>query len=227
MTTHLAFVIALLTACTPAINQVARAQLDQRLSALTHSDRRFDSPMAASPQPLAVGQWIKLRQIDQQRRPSLSTYKIVGAQDDAFWLEVDTESYFGSTGMKLLIALGDRTDPTQFALRAAFTRDQTGRVTELPAPVLQMMHSTFQPVLDTLVIRWNELPQEDTTVTAGTFSGCFHGRSSVAVAGTSTASEVWWHPEVPINGLVKMIGVGEPTQTELVDFGREGAQSTF
>ena len=43
----------------------------------------------------------------------------------------------------------------------------------------------------------------------------------------SSTSDVWWHPEVPINGLVKAVGVGEPTTTELVDFGHEGARSVF
>lgn len=82
-------------------------------------------------------------------------------------------------------------------------------------------------MLDTLAIHWNELPQQDAVVAAGTFAGCYHGRSTVAVAGYSTTSEVWWHPDVPINGVVKTVGVGEPTSTELVDLGREGAQSTF
>ncbi|HEY5926736.1 MAG TPA: hypothetical protein VIV11_33850 [Kofleriaceae bacterium] len=227
MTLQLTLLIALVTACTPSINQAARTDVDRRIATLTPSDRRVDAPLAATPQPLAVGQWITLRQTDREQRPSLSTLKIVGAEGDAFWLEVVTDSYFGSSGMKMLVAFGDRTDPTRFEIRRAVTRDGAGRVTEMPSAVIQFMRSTFQPVLDSMVLRWDALPQQDASVAAGTFTGCYHGRSSVAVAGQSTTSEVWWHPEVPINGVVKTVGVGEPTATELVDFGREGARSSF
>src|SRR5688572_2041934 len=216
-----------LAACTPSINPAAKADLDRRLAAISPNPRRVEAPAAPAPLPLTVGQWITLRQIDREQRPSMSTYKVVGEEHGAFWLEVTTDTYFGSSGSKILVALGDRTDPTQFEIRRAFTRDQNGHISEMPPPMIAMMRSTFQPVLDAMVIRWNELPQQDASVAAGTFAGCYHGRSSVSVAGHSSTSEVWWHPEVPINGVVKMVGVGEPTSTELVDFGREGAQSTF
>jgi hypothetical protein len=220
-------VVALLGACTPSINQAARSDVDRRLAAITPSDRRIEPPAAAQPKPIAVGQWITIRQVDKEQRPSLSTFKVIGAEGDAFWLEVENRTYFGASATKLLVALGDRTDPSQFDIRAAFTRDNDGRVTEMPAPMIAMMKSTFEPVLDTLVIRWSALPQQDAVVTAGSFAGCYHGRSTVAIAGMSSTSDVWWHPEVPINGLVKTVGVGEPTTTELVDFGHEGARSVF
>lgn len=220
-------VVALLGACSPSINQAARSDVDRQIAAITPSDRRVEPPTAAQPLPLAVGQWITVRQTDKEQRPSLSTFKVVGADADAFWLEVENKTYFGATATKLLVAFGDRTDPSQFDIRAAFTRDNDGRVTEMPPMMLSMMRSTFQPVLDTLVIRWNALPQQDAAVAAGNFAGCYHGRSTVAVAGMSSTSDVWWHPHVPINGLVKAVGVGEPTSSELIDFGFEGARSVF
>lgn len=216
-----------LAACTPSINQAAKSDLDRRMVAMTPSDRQVEAPTSQAPPPLAVGQWITVRQIDKEQRPSLSTYKIVGADGDAYWVELTIDSYFGSSGMRMLVAFGDRTDPGRFELRAAFTRDNDGNVNEAPPPLLSMMRSTFQPVLDSLVVRWNDLPQADAAVIAGRFAGCYHGRSTIAVAGMSSTSDVWWHPGVPINGLVKAVGVGEPTSSELVDFGFEGATSTF
>jgi len=227
MTKNFALALTVLAGCMPSINQAAKTSLDRRIADLTMSARQVAAPAAATPQPLAVGQWVTLRQTDREQRPSLSTYKIVGAEDSAFWLEVTTDSYFGSSAMKMLVGFGDRTDPRQFEIRRALTRDQNGVVTEMPVAMIQFMRSTFQPVLDSMAIRWDALPQQDTTVVAGTFAGCYHGRSGVAAAGHATTSEVWWHPEVPINGVVKMVGVGEPTSTELIDFGDSGAQSTF
>jgi hypothetical protein len=218
---------ALFAACAPSINQAARADVDRRIAAMQPQDRRVDMPTTPEPQPLAVGQWITIRQIDKEQRPSLSTFKVVGVEGDAYWLEVENDTYFGSTATKILVALGDRTDPSSFDIRLAFTRDSNGTVSELPPPMIEMMRGTFRPILDSLVIRWTELPQQDATVVAGTFAGCYHGRSTVAVAGHSSTSEVWWHPQVPINGLVKTVGVGEPTSSELVDFGYEGARSVF
>lgn len=220
-------VAVLVAACTPSIDGAAKADLDRRLAAMQPAGRQVEAPAAPAPMPLEVGQWLVIKQVDAEGRPSLSTYKIVGAEGDAWWLEVDSETYFGRSGVRMLVALGDRQDPAAFELRRVFTRDNGGTVTEMPPPMLGMMRSTYQPILDSMVIRWDALPQEDAAVIAGAFAGCYRGVSSVAVAGRTIASDVWWHPAVPINGVVRAVGHDPATTTELVDFGTTGATSSF
>jgi hypothetical protein len=217
-----------LAACAPSIDGAAKADLDRRLAAMAPADRDVPAPTAAEPMPLAVGQWIQLHQIDDKGQPSLSTYKITGAEADALWLEVEQDTYYGKSAIRMLVAFGDRTDPTAFDVRRVITRDKNGNTNEMPSGMLGLTKSVYEPILETLTIRWEGMPQEDAQVTAGRFAGCYHGRSTVAVAGHSTSSDVWWHPEVPINGVVKTVGVSDPgTSSQLVDFGTTGATSTF
>lgn len=223
----LSSLLALAAACAPSINQAAKADVDARVAAMAPSGRAFEAPAAAEPMPLAVGQWATIKTVDKDGRPSITTYKIVGADGDALWFETHTDSYFGSSVIRMLVAFGDRTDPAAIDVRAVWTRDTNGVVQELPPPLMAMMKGTFEPVLRQLVLRWDALPQEDADAIAGRFEGCFRGQSTVAVAGQSTTSEVWWHPAVPVISVVKAVGVSEPSTTELVDFGYDGATSSF
>ncbi len=211
----------------PTINAAAKADVDRRVAALAPSTRAFPAPTTAEPPPLAAGQWITVKQTDQDGRPSFNTFKIVGMQDGAYWYEVSMDSYYGHTAVRMLLAVGDRRDPATFDVRAYFIKDAEGRVQEMPAATLGMVRSTYQSMLDQLVIRWDQLPQEDVTVVAGSFSMSFKGRSTVSMAGMSATSDVWYHPAVPVNGLVKSIGVDRPSTLELIDFGLEGARSEF
>ena len=191
------------------------------------SSRTLPPPTVAEPLPLAPGQSITIKNVDQNGQPTLVTYKILGSQDGAYWFEMSIDSYSGHSAMKMLVNVGDRRDPATMDVRAMLMKDNDGRVTELPAETLSMVRGMYQPMLDQLVIRWDQMPQEDAQVIAGTFAACYKGRSTVSFANETTTSDVWFHPAVPVNGMVKSVGVDSPMTTELVDFGMEGATSEF
>jgi hypothetical protein len=215
-----------LAACGASINEAAKADIDRRAAALQPSAREVAAPTAPEPMPLAPGQWMTIVQDDGEKR-SFATYKVIGQDADAFWIEVATDTYYGKSATRMLVAFGDRRDPKSFDIRAVFTKDTEGRVQEVPSPVLSLMRSTYASVLDNFVIAWSELPREDAAVPAGRFLGCFKGRSTVSFAGESITSDVWWHSAVPINGMVKSVGVDNASTAELVDFGLTGARSEF
>jgi hypothetical protein len=215
-----------LTACGASINEAAKADIDRRASALGPSSREIEAPTAPEPMALAPGQWMTLLQNDGEKR-SFATYKIIGQDADAYWIEVSSETYYGKSATRMLVAFGDRTDPRSFDIRSVFTKDTDGRIQEVPAPILSLMRSTYAGILDSFVITWSELPREDAAVPAGRFAGCFKGRSTVSFAGNSVTSDVWWHSAVPINGMVKSVGVDNEGTAELVDFGLTGARSEF
>jgi hypothetical protein len=222
-----AVVASLASSSHPSVNSAAKADLDRRLAALQPKARDLPAPTAAEPLPLAPGQWVTLKQTDSDNRPSLVTYKIVGLQEGAFWYEVAIDSYYGHSASRMLLAVGDRKDPSTFDVRALITKDNQGRVNETPKEMLSMMKSTYQSMLDQLVIRWEQLPQEDVHVLGGNFAQCYKGRSTVSFMGYSATSDVWYHPAVPVNGMVKSVGVDKPMSSELVDFGMDGATSEF
>jgi hypothetical protein len=100
-----------------------------------------------------------------------------------------------------------------------------GGVNEFPAPVLGLMKSLWAPLIESLVLDWQDKPQELTEAPAGTFEACYKVQGSVSFAGKTWTSVGWSHPAVPITGSVKGRGVDNPSQIDLVEFGTSGAKS--
>ena len=220
-------ILALSAACGQSINTAAKTDIDRRVAALSPSARQVEAPTAAEPMALAPGQWLTVKSIDDEKRPSFVTYKVVGEEAGAYWIEVASETYYGKSAVRMQVAFGDRKDPKTFDIRYIASKDADGRVNVVPEPLIGLMKKNYNAILDTFSVQWTELPREDAAVIGGTFAGCFKGRSTVSFAGMSATSDVWWHSAVPINGLVKSVGVDKPMTTELVDFGLEGARSDF
>jgi hypothetical protein len=214
-------------ACAPSIDAAAKMDIDRRVAALGAPQQQFPAPSGFTPMPFAVGQWTRHKLVDDKGQPSFMTYKVVGQEADAFWMEIVTEQYAGRTMMKMLLAIPDRTNPSTIDVRALSIKDKNGHVTTLDGPMLSFLKSTYQGALSTLVLSWQGLPQEDTVVPAGTFAGCFRARTDASWGPYHSANTSWSHAAVPLSGLVKSQGIDKPTSMELVDFGLTGAVSEF
>lgn len=220
-------VVLLAMGCGPSIDPAAKADIDARVQALTAPKNTFPAPTVFQPAPFAVGQWIRLKLVDDKGQPSFMTQKITGQDGDAFWFEMVTEAYTGKTLIKILMAVANRTDPNTIDIRGGAMKDNKGNVTVFEGPLLSMMRGTYKEMMATMVITWQGLPQETAAVPAGTFASAFKGRTDVAWGPWRSATTSWSHPAVPISGLVKAVGIDKPTTMELVDFGTSGAVSEF
>jgi hypothetical protein len=216
--------VAFATGCGPSVDPAAKADIDGRLAKLQAPTASFPAPNGFVPMPLAVGQWTQHKTVNDGQ-PSFMTYKIVGEEGGAFWVEMVSESYAGRTIQKMLIAFGNRMDPAQVEIRAVKMKDTKGRVTEQPKEMMPLLQSLYKKAATSLLINWQGLPQEAATVPAGRFDGCFHVRSAASFGPWSAVSDGWAHPAVPISGLVRSQGVDKPITMELVAFGLTGAQS--
>jgi hypothetical protein len=216
-----------LGACGPSIDPAAKADIDNRLATLQAGGGAMPPPASFQPMPLAPGQWSQYKMVDNKGQPGFVTYKVLGQEADAFWIEFQHESYFGMTMQKMLIAFGSRTDPSQASIRAIITRDRQGRVSEMPPAMMSFLQSNFRGVLSSLVMNWQGLPQETAVVPAGRFDGCFHTRSSAQWGPWQSTAESWSHPAVPISGVVRSQGIDHPFTMELVAFGMTGATADF
>jgi hypothetical protein len=212
-------------ACGPSIDAAAKADVDRRIALLAPSETAFPATPTFAPRPLAVGQWTQTKMVDDKGQPSLMTLKVVGAQGDAFWVENVHESYTGKTVTKLLLFFGDRSNPATMEIRQVKTKDKNGQVNQFDGPMISLMKSMWQGTLSTLTVTWQGQPQEDAKVIAGTFAGCYKARTDAAVGPFHAAATSWSHPAVPINGLVKSVGIDKPNTIELVAFGESGATS--
>jgi hypothetical protein len=76
-----------------------------------------------------------------------------------------------------------------------------------------------------LAVAWQGLPQENASVTAGTFAACFKAVTDASWGLWRSSATSWMHPTVPLSGLVKSVGISRPTSMELVGFGGSGATS--
>ena len=219
------FSSACLFACAPSIDKAAKADIDQRIGVLAHTGQVFPPPTAVVPKPLAVGQWTQHKLVNEKGEPALVTYKIVGEDGGAFWIEIANEGYFGKTVSKILLVPGDRMNPNTMDVRAVKMKDKKGQVTEFEGPMLQLMKSIWQSSINMLAVSWQGLPQETMPVIAGTFTNCFKARTDASWGAWRSVSTTWMHAAVPISGLVKSAGIDHPTTMDLVGFGETGATS--
>lgn len=181
--------------------------------------------MTFSPRPFVVGQWTQHRMIDDKGQPSFLTYKVVGDEGGAFWIESVHEAYVGKTITKMLVFFGNRMDPQAMEIRAVKMRDKDGRVNELAPQMIPLMQSMWRGALQGLVVSWQGQPQEDAAVAAGTFVACYKMRTDASWGPWHGASMSWSHPAVPLSGMVRSQGIDSPTTMELVAFGESGAKS--
>jgi hypothetical protein len=213
--------------CAPSVNPAVKADIDRRIATLGPPTQNYGAPIGFSPMPFQTGQWTTHKLIDGDGQPSFLTYKVVGEDAGAIWLETVTETYSGRTMMKMLLAIPNRMDANSIDIRAVAMKDRNGHVTNFDGPMLALVRGTLKGVLSTLVISWQGLPQEDAATPAGRFAGCFRARTDAAWGPWHAASTSWSHAAVPLNGLVKSQGVERPNSMELIAFGLGGAVSEF
>ena len=216
-----------LAACGPSIDPAAKADIDRRVGALAAPQQSFVAPTGFVPMPFAAGQWTRHKLVDDKGQPSFLTYKVLAQEGDAFWIETVTEGYTGRTMLKMLLAIPNRADVSSMDIRAVSIKDHNGHVTTLDGPMLSLMRSMYQGAVSTLAVSWQGLPQEEASVPAGVFAGCFRARTDATWGPWHSANQSWSHPAVPLSGLVKSQGVDKPTSMVLVAFGLTGATSEF
>ncbi|HVR61332.1 MAG TPA: hypothetical protein VMU50_05500 [Polyangia bacterium] len=210
--------------CSPSVDPAARADIDRRVAALGTPGQNYGAPTGFAPMPFQTGQWTTHKLVDQDGRPSFMTYKIVGEDGGAFWLETVTETYGGRSVTKLLVAIPNRMDLGSVDIRAAAFKDHKGNVTRFDGPTLAIVRNTYRSIVSTLVVSWQGLPQENVAVAAGEFAGCFKTRTDATWGPWHAASTAWSHAAVPLSGLVKSQRIDRPSTMELVAFGLAGAQ---
>jgi hypothetical protein len=159
------------------------------------------------------------------QKPSFLTYKVVGQVGDAFWVESVHESYSGRTVTKILLTIPNRMDPGSIEIRGVVMKDRNGRVNTFEGPMLSMMQGMYRSVVSNLIVSWQGQPQEDASVPAGSFAGCFKMRTDAQWGPWKAATNSWSHPAVPLSGMVRSEGIDRPSTMELVAFGLTGAVS--
>lgn len=220
------FTIAACLACSASVNPALKSNIDQVvLSAKTTGEASYEAPTSSDPMPLQVGQWSRYKLTDKENKPGLMTYKIVGQEGNAHWIETVHETYYQTQATLMLAELGTRRSASD--IRVLRMKQKIGEedTTEFPANMLGMMAGIWKPALKAMIIEWQDKPQQDTEVAAGSFSQAYQIDSTVSFLGMSESSRNWSHPAVPLSGLIRSEGVGSSSSMELLEFGLDGAES--
>ncbi|MEM9187690.1 MAG: hypothetical protein AAGF12_00840 [Myxococcota bacterium] len=179
------------------------------------------------PLPMAVGQWSKHRFItaDGNEDGELS-YKIVGEQDGAHWIEIEMTGP-ATIGFRLLLAFEDRSRADSAEVREVIVRMPNGQLQRFGGAMLTTMRGQYREWTRGLRMNWeDDAPRETVEVPAGRFEGCFKRESDGEFGPLDRGGTTWSHTAVPLTGLIKMEAT-DGARIELVEFGLEGAESTF
>jgi hypothetical protein len=221
-----AALLAVAGACASGYDPAFRRDIDRRVAAVSPMAQTFPAPATTTPVPLAVGAWTQYKVVDESGRPSFLTMKLVGEDLGSYWLEIVDESYVGRTLTKMLLYFGDRSNAAAMDIKLLKSRNAAGQVTtEADASRLAEARTRWEPLLAMLVVTRPGLPQEDVTVPAGTFSGCYLREDGPGWILGGATTRVWLHPAVPLTALVRAQATNRPGTMELVAFGAHGAAS--
>ncbi len=213
----------LLVACGhPTLNPQLKSQVDAEVAAVS-GGHNVTTPSEGKAKPPASGQWVRYRVIDEKGEPSLLTYKVVGAEGDAIWLEYSLVSYYYSTAYRMLVKW-DLRNLKSMDIRRVVERNEDGAPVEYDSMMLTVTRPFFKRMLSLIRQEWDTNANENVSVIAGHFTGCDRLTTEFYM-GTHITSEAYAHSEVPICGIVK--SVSQSARLELLDYGFEGATASF
>ncbi len=208
------------------VDSAAKADLDRQLAQIHTSEETYAPAESFLPMTFAVGQWTEHRITDERGATSLVTYKLVGQQDGAFWLETVSESYQGRDVTKMLVALKSGRDPAGMEIRALRIKKGKEAPVDIDAGALMSVREQYRSSLDLLATSFDTDRKNDVRVPAGHFIGCYEVQTAGPWGPWHTPSVICSHPSVPLSGVVRAHVVGNKARVmELVGFGLSGAES--
>jgi len=216
--------------CARSVDRAAKADVDARIAVIRPPSNTIPLSDSPAPTPFSSGQWALYKLTRDGGPPSFVMYRILGEEAGAFWWEVESVSYTGRSGMRVLMTVGSPTAPLPIqirAIRAVMVRGKDGRMVTQPPSVLPVIQRTFAPAFSALVTDWKGLPQEAVNVPAGKFEGCFRRRSVTDWGGVHGVSDTWSQPAVPIFGIVSSRAINGAYDMELVAFGPDNGPSSL
>ena len=225
--------MVLAAACAPSINPQMQSATDSMLSVIkgSHSEQ---APASFSPMEWEVGQWLVFKSTDvKNERPAVVKISVVGREGQALWVETESQDYFHHSISKTLYAKMPRNkDEVADAVLKIVTKtdDKAPQVLDFsskePGAALMksMMKSTIQGISAPEV---SLASTESVAVAAGSFQGCGKSTGKVTVGPMTVESTGWFHPAVPLSGMVKSESTDGTFKSELLDYGISGAKSAL
>lgn len=187
--------------------------------------------MFKRPMPLAVGQYTVCRMIDGDDRSVLRS-AVVGKEGDGWIFESHSITPSGESVTQMLLKGVEQTwetwDPDRIDI--VWVRVKTGdeEPQKIEGPALSIMKGTYKKMLNGMYLKFNQDEGVAAVkVPAGTFNDCTKATAELEILFWSDTVEAYYHPSVPLNGLVRSVSKDDGSVMELVEFGTSGAKPSF
>lgn len=224
-----AFAFAL--SCGPSVNPQLKAKIDEQYSA--SSSRNYGTAgKFMKPMPYAAGQYVILGTTDAKGNRSITRTMIAGRDEGGWIIESATLNTSEESAVQLCVRGLEKAASTGNAESVEIVwikiKNEKGAIQRVEGPVLAMMKAMYKNNLASLNVKVNAYVNGGAiTVPAGTFAATNRVEMEATFLGKKFRSTGWYHPAVPINGMVKSVSDDGKNQTVLLGFGFKGAVSEF
>ena len=183
------------------------------------------------PMPYKVGQYVVTGMISPSGH-SVSKMAIVGKEQKGWIIETHSLTQSSESTTQMLVSGMEKVYETgsidDLDIIWVKIKPQGEPVQTIEGPMLTLTKGLYKKALAGLEVRTTMSTESGTVrVPAGKFEGTLKSSSEVSFLGKKYLSDAWFHPAVPINGMVKSVSKNGDTVIELLDFGVFGANRSF
>ncbi|HRY71981.1 MAG TPA: hypothetical protein P5165_02050 [Spirochaetia bacterium] len=184
---------------------------------------KFQKPLAWAP-----GQYVVVGQLAKGKRDSVSKTLVVRKEAGGWVIENSSVDKAGKESvMQMCLGNYDAAmkagDGSMIELVWIKTLEKDGSVSTTEGPALAMMKTMMKSTYEKMVVSLSEYVEGGAVqVPAGSFSGTNVVKAKTKVMGFNIETESWFHPAVPVNGMVKSRTTDDKSFSELISFGFDG-----
>jgi len=181
-----------------------------------------------TPKTWAPGQYVVVGQLSNGKRDSVTTTLVVAKVGNGWVIENSSVDKSGKESvMQMLLGNYDAAmktgDASQIELVWIKTLEKDGSVTKTEGQSLIVMKAVMKSAYEKMIVNISEYVDGGSVqVPAGTFAGTSVITAKTKIFGKTMESESWFHPAVPVNGMVKSRTKDDKSVSELITFGFDG-----
>lgn len=181
-----------------------------------------------TPKPWAPGQYVVVGQLSNGKRDSVTTTLVVGKVGNGWVIEnVSVDKSGKESVMQMLLGNYDAAmktgDASQIELVWIKTLEKDGSVTKTEGQSLMVMKALMKSAYEKMIVNISEYVDGGSVqIPAGTFAGTTVVTAKTKILGKTIETESWFHPAVPVNGMVKSRSKDDKSVSELITFGFDG-----
>lgn len=181
-----------------------------------------------TPKTWAPGQYVVVGQLSKGKRDSITTTLVVGKVGNGWVIEnVSIDKSGKESVMQMLLGNYDAAmktgDASQIELVWIKTLEKDGSVTKTEGQSLMVMKALMKSAYEKMIVNISEYVDGGSVqIPAGTFAGTTVVTAKTKILGKTIETESWFHPAVPVNGMVKSRSKDDKSVSELITFGFDG-----